>query len=543
MNTTGLGKTISASDVEKFGYCPLSWWLSEQNNSEDEEKLKEGTQRHEEIGKGVREIKTKEEMGKESERSWILFSLIAVIMGFNGLAIVYIIYAPASQGQVITVLLSIISVVWVLVAAWFFYTSIKIERGIGKQRGSIEDIDPAKPTDLDWKKRFSEAKLNTFLFFLISGILAMHGFLILLNLEPDESQVRSIIFLVLALIWLIGSFLFYYISLKREMKRRDSQENGDEKGSSRAFSESEISVILFAVIATILASNAMTMFQNPPSDLARILFVIAILWLYGGFIFLYRALRANVRLRLIINRQLKRKLSFFSRSQKELSERDYREVTLTYEQGVLWFALVAIILAINAIIMNFSKNLEDTQGEVITNIFVVIVPLWLIGAFFFLYVVLISSRTAEKLRLEHGIKSGAIEYVDALDNSSKMLSSEKYGLSVRPDYILKKDEGLVPVEVKTGRTPKGPLFSHIMQLAAYCLLIEENYKTTPPYGIIKYPETEHEIEYDEDLKKILISKLENMRVVMKSQEAHRNHKRESKCRYCSRRDVCPEKLV
>jgi CRISPR-associated exonuclease Cas4 len=543
MNAAGLGKTISASDVEKFGYCPLSWWLSEQMDEEGKQKLKEGTQKHEEIGKGVKQIKTKEEVGLESERSWILFSLIAIVIGINGLAIVYIIYAPSSEGQVITVLLSIISVLWVLVAAWFFYTGIKIERRIKSPTKTIDAEGIIDPPNVDWKKRTSEAKLNTFLFFLVSGILAMHGFLILLNLEPDESQLRSIIFLVLALVWLIGSSLFYYISLRKELKRGASEEGVVEKRDSGTFSESEMSVILFAVIATILASNAMTMFQNPPSDIARILFVIAILWLYGGFIFLYRALRINVRLRLIINRQFRQKKSLFSRSQKELSVLDYQEAALTYEQGVLWFAVVAMILAINAIIMNFSKNLEDEQGRLITNIFVVIVPLWLIGAFFFLYVVLISSKTAEKLRSEHGIRSGAIEYVDALDNSSKMLSSEKYGLQGRPDYILKKDEGLVPVEVKTGRTPKGPLFSHIMQLAAYCLLVEENYKSSPPYGIIKYSNIEHEIEYDEDLRKILISKMDDMRKVLKSGEAHRNHKRESKCKFCSRREICPEKLV
>lgn len=543
MNTTGLGKTISASDVEKFGYCPLSWWLSEKMNEEGKQKLKEGTQRHEEIGKKVKEIKVKEEVGRESERSWILFSLIAVVIGINGLAIVYIIYAPSSEGQVITVMLSIISVLWVLVAAWFFYTGIKIERRIKSSGKSIETPDIIETSDVDWKKRFSEAKLNTFLFFLVSGILAMHGFLILFNLEPDESQLRSIIFLVLALFWLIGSSLFYYISLKKELKRDASEAGAADKREPRTFSESEMSVILFAVIATILASNAMTMFQNPPSDIARILFVIAILWLYGGFIFLYRALRANVRLRLIINRQFLRRKSIFSKDLKELSARDYQETAFTYEKGVLWFAVVAIILAINAIIMNFSKNLEDEHGRLITNIFVVIVPLWLIGAIFFLYVVLISSKTAERLRSEHGIKSGAIEYVDALDNSSKMLSSQKYGLRGRPDYILKKEEGLVPVEIKTGRTPKGPLFSHIMQLASYCLLVEENYNSQPPYGIIKYSTIEHEIEYDEDLKKILISKLDDMRELLKSGKAHRNHNRESKCRFCSRREICPEKLI
>jgi CRISPR-associated exonuclease Cas4 len=543
MTNSGFDRTISASDVEKFGYCPLSWWLSEQKNDVDIEKLEEGTHKHEKLGKEVKKIKTHEKVGEESERSWILFSIIAVIMGINGLAIVYTIYAPESQGQVITVLLSIISVLWVIVAVYFFYKRIVLEREMKYLSGELPKVDSEVPSDMDIKKRISEAKLNTFLFFLVSGILALHGFLILLNLEPDESQLRSIIFLILALIWLFGSTIFYYISLKKEMRSKEAQEGVQRKSGKWTFSESEMSVILFAVIATILASNALTMLQNPPSDFARILFVIAILWLYGGFIFLYRALLANVKLRLLIQRLLLPKRASLTKTQDEIDEIDYEEATMTYEKGVLWFAIVAMILALNAIILNFLNNIEDQYGTYITNFFIVIVPLWLIGAAIFLYVVIVSSRTAEKLRIEHGIKSGKIEYVDALDDKSEMLSSEKYGLRGRPDYILKRDEGLVPVEVKTGRTPKGPLFSHILQLAAYCLLIEENYKTQPPYGIIKYSEIEHEIEYDDGLKEILLTKLEEMRKIFKTVDAHRNHKRESKCRFCSRRAICPEKLV
>ncbi len=543
MTNSGFDRTISASDVEKFGYCPLSWWLSEQNEKVHKEKLDEGTEKHEKMGKEVRKIKTKEEMGEESERSWILFSIIAVIIGINGLVMVYTVYAPESQGQIITILLSIISVLWIIVAVYFFYKRIVLEREIKYLRGELTLDESRASFHTDGRRSTSEARLNMFLFFMVSGILALHGFLILLNLEPDESQQRSIIFLVLALIWLFGSVLFYYISLKKEMRSKETPQEIQGKSGKWTFSESEMSVILFAVIATILASNAMTVFQNPPSDFARILFVIAILWLYGGFIFLYRALLANVKLSLLIQRLLLPGRASQIKTQEEISEIDYEEATETYEKGVLWFAIVAMILALNAIILNFLNNIEDQYGTYITNFFIVIVPLWLIGAAIFLYVVIVSSKTATKLRIEHGIHSGKIEYVDALDDKSKMLSSKKYGLRGRPDYILKRDEGLVPVEVKTGRTPKGPLFSHILQLAAYCLLIEEHYKNQPPYGIIKYSEIEHEIEYDDSLKEILLTKLDEMRDVLKTHEAHRNHKRESKCRFCSRREICPEKLI
>ena len=57
--------------------------------------------------------------------------------------------------------------------------------------------------------------------------------------------------------------------------------------------------------------------------------------------------------------------------------------------------------------------------------------------------------------------------------------SEKYGLSGRPDFVLEIGRTADPGDLKTGRTPKGPLFSHILQVAAYCLLIARTSGKTP----------------------------------------------------------------
>ena len=162
MTNSALKKNISASDVEKFGYCPLSWWLSEQKDDVDEEKLTKGTKKHEEIGIEIKQLKTQEKMGEESETSWIMFSLIAVIIGINGLAILYTIYAPDSQGQIITALLSIISVLWIIVAAYFFYMRLTLEKDVDSIREKGEARYSEGNSDSDTKKGVSEARLNTF---------------------------------------------------------------------------------------------------------------------------------------------------------------------------------------------------------------------------------------------------------------------------------------------------------------------------------------------------------------------------------------------
>ena len=106
----GSSNIISASDVEKFGYCPLSWWLSEQHTAESGEELQKGSQDHAAIGRDVKNIKLKEKISEESERSILWFSLIAIVFGLNGVAIIFPIYAPSYQGKAISVLLSIIAV-------------------------------------------------------------------------------------------------------------------------------------------------------------------------------------------------------------------------------------------------------------------------------------------------------------------------------------------------------------------------------------------------------------------------------------------------
>ncbi len=562
--TQGSDRIISASDVEKYAYCPLSWWLSELKVKENEEELRKGSQSHAMIGKDVKKIKVKEKLSEESERYMLWFSLIAIVIGINGAAIIYPISTPSYQGVAVMVLLSVIAVLWVVVAALFFYFGIKRDLKAKRERliaamysDSLTDEKgkPISPHESEWKKRFTEAKVNMALFFVVSGVLAMQGIIILLRVEQFQSQILSQILLTLSLVWLIGSSFFYYIALRRDIaskgmvKPEDSkgaEKTDDTKDSKKSFSDSEVSVILLAVIATILASTGLAMYQSPPTLFGRIILTSAILWLYGGFIFLYRALRANVRLKILMSETLKEAERIQLEGEtKEAAEFEHKteEDVLDYERGVIWFAVIAMVLALNAIIMNFSKNLGEYYGPLIARLLGVVALVWLLGAGFFLFTVLKSSRIAARLREVRGVKEGKIEYVDTLDEESKMLFSEKYGLRGRPDYILKKNGDLVPVEVKTGRVPRGPLFSHILQLAAYCLLIEDKYEQPPSYGIIKYGDIQHKIDYTEELKKTLGSKLSDMRRIMMKGEAHRNHKRPNKCRGCSRREICPEALV
>jgi CRISPR-associated exonuclease Cas4 len=146
--------------------------------------------------------------------------------------------------------------------------------------------------------------------------------------------------------------------------------------------------------------------------------------------------------------------------------------------------------------------------------------------------------SAERERGRSNVQ-GRIAYIGE-NGSPRLLRSEEHGLSGRPDYILEIDGGLVPVEVKTGRVPRGPLFSHVIQLAAYCLLLEQEGRVT--YGILRYGDVQHIVAFDENLRALLLKKVGELKEAMASGEAHRDHDRPGKCRSCSRRDLCPERL-
>ena len=71
-----------------------------------------------------------------------------------------------------------------------------------------------------------------------------------------------------------------------------------------------------------------------------------------------------------------------------------------------------------------------------------------------------------------------------------IMSSQVHGLVGRPDELQRSPDGrVVPVEVKSSRGPPSgrPLyFSHVLQLYAYCQIVEDRYGPAPPYGLLIY---------------------------------------------------------
>lgn len=148
--------------------------------------------------------------------------------------------------------------------------------------------------------------------------------------------------------------------------------------------------------------------------------------------------------------------------------------------------------------------------------------------------------------LKGGLPSGDLIYEDASGYTDDVLYSEELNLCGKPDYIVQDRDGdMVPVEVKSAAAPRGdhPYESHLMQLAAYFLLIEDALDCTPSHGLIRYRDRTLRAENTEELRGRVLEVIERMRAGLRDGGAHRSHHQPSRCARCSMAESCDERII
>lgn len=153
---------------------------------------------------------------------------------------------------------------------------------------------------------------------------------------------------------------------------------------------------------------------------------------------------------------------------------------------------------------------------------------------------------AVRLRRTTGIPWARVVASDTSSGQplTQPLFSRRYGLTGRPDYLLETRGGFVPVEVKPGRQATRPYDNDLMQLAAYCLLVEEAYACAPPYGLLRYAHTSFRIDYTPDVREYVLDVLDEMReVLLDEDECARSHDNPARCRGCGFAAVCEDALT
>ena len=166
-------------------------------------------------------------------------------------------------------------------------------------------------------------------------------------------------------------------------------------------------------------------------------------------------------------------------------------------------------------------------------------------AFVLFLVALFLIRGGSQTQRSQGLPPGRVVYDDSSRKGgerSKPLYSARLGLSGKPDYIVQQHGTPIPVEVKSRRAPREPFDSHIYQLAAYCMLVEDQLGVRPPYGLIRYSDRTFQIEFTESLEEELLAVLKEMRKEKVSIAPHRSHDDSRRCAGCGFREVCEERL-
>lgn len=150
----------------------------------------------------------------------------------------------------------------------------------------------------------------------------------------------------------------------------------------------------------------------------------------------------------------------------------------------------------------------------------------------------------DRLQVEHqralGLPEGELVYEDA-DGQGESLSSSEYPLVGKPDYVVQLADGRpVPVELKLNvRDAAAPYQNHQIQVAAYCLILEDYFVEAPTHGILRYADREFVVEYTPALRRKVIRLLEQMALCSAEEPPALARQRVAKCRACTFQPICP----
>ncbi len=155
-------------------------------------------------------------------------------------------------------------------------------------------------------------------------------------------------------------------------------------------------------------------------------------------------------------------------------------------------------------------------------------------------------------RQRTGLPTGKVVTLDLHDRQRLQtpLFSKRYRLTGQPDYLIQRGKEWIPVEVKTVGEVHQPYESHIFQLLAYCLLVEEHYGYQHRDGYLHYRSRfardregiTYQIEYTPERRKRLIDLLGQMHSLEQVADIDRSHQEVARCRGCGYASLCDQKL-
>ncbi|MBA3945554.1 MAG: Dna2/Cas4 domain-containing protein [Herpetosiphonaceae bacterium] len=161
-----------------------------------------------------------------------------------------------------------------------------------------------------------------------------------------------------------------------------------------------------------------------------------------------------------------------------------------------------------------------------------------------LVLALLSLLLALWSRRRSGLPWQRVVYQDTdWQRNDRPLIARQYDLVGKPDYLLQVRGSLIPVEVKPERQAPAPYQSDLMQLAAYCLLVEATTGRSPKYGLLRYATQTFKLPYTRAVRQELIILLQAIKHDRQAPDVARSHGNAARCRGCGFASSCTDSLV
>lgn len=155
---------------------------------------------------------------------------------------------------------------------------------------------------------------------------------------------------------------------------------------------------------------------------------------------------------------------------------------------------------------------------------------------------------ARRTQRSTGLPAGQVVYSDTGAEQAVLepLVSHRYGLIGKPDYLVEVAQGaaqgarriVIPLEVKSRRRPRTPDEGHVLQLAAYCLLVEDIYGVRPPHGYLRYADATLAIPFSPELRQAVIDAAAAIRKARTAANVRRSHQDAGRCARCGYSESC-----
>ena len=137
-----------------------------------------------------------------------------------------------------------------------------------------------------------------------------------------------------------------------------------------------------------------------------------------------------------------------------------------------------------------------------------------------------------------GLRGRVVASDSVVSRPSRALRSARYGIVGKPDYLVEEHGRIVPVELKPSRESDSPWLRDVVQLAAYCLLLEEMEPRFAGYGYLRYASRTFRIDFTDRVRGELLRTLAGMRADLTAADVAPNHHDPRRCARCMLVRVC-----